>query len=64
MTPARLETLVWVLIYGGLLLVGLGLAVQQRAGLLGWSLVAGGGVLALAGVVLIVVRARLPEEKP
>lgn len=64
MKPARLETLVWVLIYGGLLLVGLGLAVQQRAGLLGWSLVAGGGVLALAGVVLIVVRARLPEEKP
>jgi len=64
MTTARLEALVWVLIYGGLILVGLGLAVQRRDDLLGWSLVALGAVVALAGAVLVVVRARLPGDKP
>lgn len=64
MTTARLEALVWVLIYGGLILVGLGLALQRRVAGLGWSLVALGGVLTLAGAVLVVVRARRPGDKP
>ncbi|MCW5663118.1 MAG: hypothetical protein KIT35_04730 [Piscinibacter sp.] len=64
MTTARLEALVWVLIYGGLILVALGLAVQRRDDLLGWSLVGLGSVVALAGAVLVVVRARRPEDKP
>lgn len=64
MTTARLEALVWVLIYGGLILVGLGLAVLQRDAGLGWGLVALGAVVALAGAVLVVVRARMPGDKP
>lgn len=64
MTTARLEALVWVLIYGGLILVALGLAVQRRAEWLGWGLVALGGVVAVAGAVLVVVRARRPGDKP
>ena len=54
-----LETLVWVLIYGGLLTLCLGLFVTPAAGVLRAALMLAGGVAAAAGVVLIFVRARL-----
>jgi hypothetical protein len=51
---AQLETLIWVLIYSGLLIFCLGIFVV-RAGepLLGGALVAAGVVDAMIGVVLI-----------
>lgn len=55
----RIETLVWVLLYGGLLVVGLGLSVQRSDATLGWSMVIVGAIVAAVGVVLIVVRARM-----
>lgn len=55
----RLQQLIWVLIYGGLLSVVLGLSMQRFEPTTGWSLVTGGGLVALVGVVLIFVRARL-----
>ncbi len=58
-TIARLQTLIWVLIYGGLLTLVLGLSVQRTHDPLGWSLVVGGGVLAAIGFALIYVRSRL-----
>ncbi|WP_422842525.1 hypothetical protein [Acidovorax sp. M2(2025)] len=59
----RLDRLVWVLIYGGLFGLVLGIA-TARAGsdALGWALGAGGGAVTLAGVVLIAVRSRLRED--
>ncbi len=60
-TAARLERWAWVLIYGGLLVLVLGLAVERFDDPLGWSLVVGGGVATLAGVLLIVWRSRLPS---
>jgi hypothetical protein len=59
MKPAAVETLVWVLIYVGLLLVVLGLAVQRLEVALGWSLVGVGAVMAAVGVALIWVRSRM-----
>jgi hypothetical protein len=59
MTPARVETLVWVLIYGGLLVLSLGLFAQRDGAALGWGLVAAGGAAAAAGVLLIWVRSRM-----
>lgn len=59
MKPAAVETLVWVLIYVGLLLVVLGLAVQRLEVALGWSLVGVGAVMAAVGVLLIWVRSRM-----
>ncbi|MDO9358246.1 MAG: hypothetical protein Q7T70_04540 [Polaromonas sp.] len=56
---ARLQQLIWVLIYGGLLTLVLGLSVQRTHDALGWSLVAGGGVVAAIGFALIYVRSRL-----
>ena len=56
---ARLQQLIWVLIYGGLLTLVLGLSVQRTDETLGWSLVAGGGMVAAIGFALIYVRSRL-----
>lgn len=58
-TLARIEALVWTLIYGGLFAVALGLATMRDAPAAGWALAIGGGLVAAVGVVLIFVRARL-----
>ena len=59
MKPSTIEALVWVLVYGGLLLLCLGLFVQRADGPLGWLLVITGAALAAAGVVLIYLRSRM-----
>ena len=68
MTRARslawLERLIWTLIYGGLLALVLGLATGDADLVFGWSLAVVGALVALAGVVLIVVRARLGSDPP
>ncbi len=56
---ARLQALIWVLIYGGLLTLILGLSVERTDEALGWSLVVGGGVVAAVGFVLIYVRSKI-----
>ncbi len=56
---ARLQQLIWVLVYGGLLTLVLGLSVQRSDDALGWSMVVGGGVVAALGFALIYVRSRL-----
>ena len=59
---ARLDTLIWVLIFGGLLTLALGLATQDAHLATGWSLTGIGSLAAAAGVVLIWVRSRLQER--
>ncbi|MGH8830573.1 MAG: hypothetical protein ACREXV_05725 [Polaromonas sp.] len=58
-TVARLQALIWVLIYGGLLTLILGLSVGRTDDALGWSLAVGGGVVAAVGFVLIYVRSKI-----
>lgn len=57
----RFDNLVWTLIFGGLLLLVLGIASHDEAAIAGWSLTALGGIAAAAGVVMIFVRSRLRE---
>lgn len=57
----RLDTLVWILIFGGLLALVMGIASHDEAAIAGWSLTVLGGIAAAAGVVLIIVRSRLRE---
>jgi hypothetical protein len=64
MSAARLETWSWVLIYAGLLAVGLGVALARGGAAWGWTVVVAGSVAAVAGVVMIWLRSRLPEEPP
>ena len=57
----RLHRLIWLLIYGGLFAVVLGLATGTAQLVAGWSLGVLGGIAVVAGIVLIVVRSRLHE---
>lgn len=59
---ARIDTLAWVLIYGGLFSLILGIASHDETAVGGWSLSVLGVAAAIAGVVLIVVRSRLKSD--
>jgi hypothetical protein len=56
---ARLEKWIWILIYGGLFLVILGVATGRTEPALGWSMAVPGVVVTAVGIVLIYVRSRL-----
>jgi protein-S-isoprenylcysteine O-methyltransferase Ste14 len=60
MSNAALETLIWVLIYGGLLVVCLGFFVVRSAesSVIGWAMLVGGACSSAVGAVLIYVRSR------
>lgn len=60
---ARLETLIWTLIYGGLLALIVGAFMGRGAEGSGVGLMVLGAVVAVIGVVLIYVRSRLREEQ-
>jgi hypothetical protein len=60
---ATLEKLIWVLIYGGLLVLCLGVFVLRADAGLGWGFVIGGGGVAAVGAALVVVRARRPPDR-
>lgn len=61
MTASRVETLVWILIFGGLLLVGLGASVRRSDDALGLGIAIVGAILAAIGAVLIYVRSRMQD---
>lgn len=56
---ATMEKWIWILIYGGLFLVILGIATGRTDASIGWTMAAPGALLAAVGVVLIYVRSRL-----
>jgi hypothetical protein len=56
---ATLEKWIWILIYGGLFLVILGIVAGRSDAVMGWSMALPGAALAMVGVVLIYVRSRL-----
>ena len=63
-TPRTLlwiERLIWVLIYGGLFTLVIGLATRAQDAATGWSLMVAGALLAAVGAVLIWVRSRLSQ---
>jgi hypothetical protein len=61
-TLARMDTIAWILIYGGLFALVLGIASHGQTAIGGWSLSVLGVLAAVAGVVLIVVRARMTKR--
>ena len=60
---ARLQALIWILIYAGLLTLVLGLSAARIDSAIGWSLVAGGGIMAAVGFFLLWVRSRMGVKK-
>jgi hypothetical protein len=62
MKPSTLDTLIWVFIYGGLLGVGLGFSVARSDDVVGYAIVAAGGVATAIGVVMVYVRSRMNDK--
>jgi hypothetical protein len=63
MNVKKIEKWVWILVYAGLAVGGLGLAVQRSDASLGWSLTSIGGAGILAGALLVWVRSRIKTDK-
>ena len=61
-SPSRIGALVWVLIYGGLLVCVLGVALSRGGLDYGWTVSVVGMVIAVAGVVLVYVRSRMSDR--
>ena len=63
-TLQRIESLIWILIFGGLLAVTLGLFLRLGGAadghLPGLVLIVAGGIAAAGGALLILLRARWP----
>ena len=59
---ARLHKITWALIFGGLLVAILGIFVGKTDDVIGWSMVAAGGVLTAVGAVLIYVRSTMTSD--
>ena len=58
----KLQVLIWVLIFGGLLSVVYGLAIKSYEWHVGMSLIIGGALAAALGAALILVRARMKPD--
>ena len=56
---AWLEKLIWVLVFVGIAVFGLGIAVGRSDDALGYGLMAGGALLALVGALFVWVRSRM-----
>ena len=62
MSARKVETWVWVLIYGGMVVLGIGLAVQRTDATTGWAIACAGGVLVAVGALLVWVRSRMRRD--
>jgi glucan phosphoethanolaminetransferase (alkaline phosphatase superfamily) len=58
---AALEKWIWILIYGGLFMIIIGIATGRTEKVLGWALAVPGAAIAVVGVVLIYVRSRYKD---
>ena len=62
MSARKVETWVWVLVYGGMIVLGIGLAIQRTDADTGWPIACAGGVLVGLGALLVWVRSRMRGE--
>ena len=59
MPTQRIETLIWLLIYGGLICMSLGWFITPKQGPWGELMITGGIIATIVGVVLIFVRSKM-----
>jgi bacteriorhodopsin len=57
----RIGTFVWVLIFGGLFVVGIGVGLERAGEWYHWAFIGVGAAAVVAGCVLIWVRSRMSE---
>ena len=58
-SASRVETWVWVFVYAGMLVFGVGLAVSRTADALGTAIASVGVLLIVIGALLVWVRSRM-----
>ena len=58
---AHLDALVWTFVFGGLLVVGLGIALQRGGAPYGWGVAVAGALLVGVGVVFVWLRSRIGD---
>jgi hypothetical protein len=64
MAARRIDSLAWILIYGGMFGGGLGYALWRSGEVHGATVMAFGAAASIAGIVLIVVRSRMTDPTP
>ena len=62
MKTSTVETWVWVLLYGGLLVLSLSVFVARADAAFGWGLGIGGTLATALGALLVYLRSRMKEE--
>ena len=63
MNAKKMEKWVWIFVYAGIVVGGVGLALQRGDSTLGWTLTSLGGASILAGATLIWLRSRIKTDK-
>lgn len=63
MKPSKLHKLTWPLIFGGSLVLMLGVSTVSADASIGWPIVFIGGVAIAAGVLLIYLRSRISDSE-
>ena len=59
---ARLHKIIWTLIFGGLLMIILGIFVGKTDDVIGWMMITAGAVMTLVGAILIYVRSTMKSD--
>ncbi len=62
MKTSTVETWIWVLLYGGLLVLSLSVFVARADASFGWALGIGGMLATVLGALLVYLRSRMKEE--
>ena len=62
-TARRIEKWIWILVYAGLAVGGVGLAVRPGDASLGWGLASLGAVLVVSGATLVWLRSRMKIDE-
>ena len=62
MKTARIELWIWVLIYLGMVAIGLGWSVQRSDESLGWGIAIVGAALVIAGALMVWIRSRMTAD--
>jgi hypothetical protein len=57
----RVDKLIWTLVFGGLLVLGPGIALKRAGESWGWLVIVAGAIAVATGIVLIWVRSRIPD---
>ena len=63
MKPSKFYSLTWPLIFGGALVLMLGVSTLSHDASIGWPIVIGGGVLMALGVLAIYLRSRISDSE-